>query len=72
VQLNTEAREQLRNAGISVAQWARENYFADSRWHGDACGCPDDRCIGFHHDEDGECGCLPALLSSRATLRKDL
>ena len=60
--LNMEALDQLREAGISEADWARVNDFPDARWHGDACGCPDDRCIGFHHDEDGECQCLPALL----------
>jgi hypothetical protein len=32
-------------------------------WHGDACGCTDDRCIGFHHDPDEPCGCLPVLLA---------
>ncbi|WIX78674.1 hypothetical protein QRX50_46300 [Amycolatopsis carbonis] len=59
--LNLHAREQLRAAGISQAQWARQ-YFGDGRWHGDECGCPDDRCIGFHHDAEDDCGCLPALL----------
>ena len=62
MRLNSEAREQLRTAGISQAQWARR-YFQDGRWHGDACGCPDDRCIGYHHDANDECGCLPALLA---------
>ncbi|TNC20901.1 helix-turn-helix domain-containing protein [Amycolatopsis alkalitolerans] len=64
MRLNSEAREQLRAAGISQAQWARLNYFPDGKWYGDACGCPDDRCIGFHHDTNDECGCLPALLSN--------
>lgn len=63
MRLNNEAREQLRAAGISQAEWARRNFCADGIWGGDACGCPDDRCIGFHHDEHDECGCLPALLA---------
>lgn len=25
---------------------------------GDRCGCPDDRCIGYHHYEDADCWCL--------------
>lgn len=66
MRLNSEAREQLQAAGITEDQWARENYFSDGKWYGDACGCPDDRCIGFHHDENDECGCLPALLVNRA------
>jgi hypothetical protein len=62
MRLNSQAREQLHAAGISEADWARHSYFPDGRWCGDACGCPDERCIGFHHDADDECGCLPALL----------
>lgn len=64
MRLNADARDQLQRAGISQAAWARQ-LFADGRWHGDACGCPDDRCIGYHHDECDECGCLRALLASR-------
>ncbi|MEV0065405.1 MULTISPECIES: hypothetical protein [unclassified Amycolatopsis] len=60
--LNEHAREQLRAAGVSPTEWARRNYFMDGQWHGDACGCPDDRCIGYHHDAEDDCGCLPALL----------
>jgi len=63
--LNDAARAALRDAGISQAAWARAQGFADGRWHGDACGCPDDRCIGFHHHGD-ECGCLAVLLAELA------
>lgn len=63
MRLNNTAREQLRNAGFSPAEWARRNHYTDGTWGGDACGCPDDRCIGFHHDAADDCGCLPALLS---------
>jgi hypothetical protein len=61
--LNATARATLRDAGISQAEWARRNWSADGKWHGDNCGCPDDRCIGYHHDEPDDCGCLPSLLA---------
>jgi hypothetical protein len=60
--LNASAKAALRDAGVSQAEWARANWSADGRWHGDACGCPDDRCIGCHHYDDEECGCLRTLL----------
>lgn len=28
---------------------------------GDRCGCPDDRCIGFHHAAGEPCPCVAAL-----------
>lgn len=59
--LNDEARAALRDAGVSQAAWARRHFDVVS-WWGDVCGCPDDRCIGFHHDAQDECGCLRALL----------
>ena len=67
MKLNEDAKTALREAGVSQAAWARANYYSDGRWHGDACGCPDDRCIGYHHDEDGECGCLQVLLEQYLT-----
>jgi hypothetical protein len=64
VKLNDTAKAQLRDHGVSQAEWARR-HFGDGRWHGDACGCPDDRCAdGYHHDDGEDCGCLPALLES--------
>ena len=33
-----------------------------SHWHGDRCGCPDDRCIGHHHENLYDCSCLRAVL----------
>ena len=30
----------------------------------------DDRCIGFHHDEGEECGCLEAIIQNRAKDRE--
>lgn len=60
--LNATAKAMLREAGISQAAWARANYMRDGKWCGDACGCADDRCIGYHHDADDDCGCLPATI----------
>ena len=62
MRLNTDACEQIGNAEISPAQWAR-HHFQDGIWHGDACGCADDRCVGYHHDAHDDCRCLPALLA---------
>jgi hypothetical protein len=63
MKLNEAAKDKLREAGISQAAYARSQGFTDGRWRGDYCGCPDDRCIGFHHDVFAECGCLPVLLA---------
>lgn len=60
--LNATARQILENHGISAKQWAVIQGWPDGTWHGDACGCNDDRCIGFHHDKSQECGCIWALL----------
>jgi hypothetical protein len=67
--LNSAAKSALRDAGVTQAAWARAHGFSDGRWHGDACGCPDDRCIGFHHGAAEECRCLPALLADARTRR---
>jgi hypothetical protein len=60
--LNDTAKELLREAGITQAEWAYVNGY-DGGWGGDACGCPDDRCIDHHHDAEDDCECLPALLA---------
>lgn len=62
--LGPAAREELDAAGITPAAWARV-HFTDGRWHGDVCGCPDDRCTGRHHDHDEPCRCLTALINDR-------
>lgn len=31
---------------------------------GDKCGCQDDRCVGHHHDESDECGCLEPCIEA--------
>lgn len=73
MKLNEAAKATLRAAGISPADWARtsagqlpEGGAWGDEWTGDACGCPDDRCIGYHHYEDEECGCLPVLIEQYA------
>lgn len=48
-------------AGIELADLIAQRW-TDGQWHGDKCGCTDDRCIGHHHDEREDCGCLPALI----------
>lgn len=63
MKLNEAARTALRDAGVSQAAWARHHGYVDGRWFGDACGCPDDHCIGYHHDEHDECNCLAELLA---------
>lgn len=68
-QLNHAARETLRWAGLTPGVWAkRHGYDSAKAWRGDECGCPDDRCIGYHHDAEEDCGCLPALIDD---LRRD-
>lgn len=61
--LNAAARDLLREHRISAAKWTRIQ-FGGSEWFGDACGCNDDRCIGFHHDAAAACGCLPAMIGN--------
>lgn len=78
--LNNQARQILAEAGITEAEWIAYGGWLDevtdeaggrrwvpsAEWHGDACGCDDDRCIGYHHDAGEECGCLPVLIEKRA------
>ena len=47
--------------GVTIAGYVRHT-FPDGVWGGDECGCTDDRCIGYHHDETDECGCLPVCV----------
>lgn len=62
--LNEDARNALSAAGLTMAAWTRRHFgTAATSWRGDSCGCPDDRCIGYHHDAQDECQCLPALLA---------
>jgi hypothetical protein len=59
--LSKQARSTIKASGITIAAYTR-HWFADGKWYGDRCGCPDDRCIGFHHADEGDCGCLPVTL----------
>lgn len=66
--LNANARDLLQAFEISQAAWIRHHFGQNATtWRGDACGCPDDRCIGYHHDADEDCGCLGALLDDPGT-----
>jgi hypothetical protein len=64
--LNPAALAALADAGVSPAEWAQANWSETEEWHGDVCGCPDDRCAGHHHDAGQECGCLRSLLEDYA------
>jgi hypothetical protein len=73
--LSREAREILRYAyrggdryGYTAKEWAETTgaIGADGKWCGDSCGCSDDRCIGYHHDETDACQCLPSLIDWHA------
>lgn len=67
--LSRAALHELRLYGLTRAQYA-QHFWDDGRWHGDTCGCPDDRCVGYHHDADEECGCLPVLAEDVAVWRR--
>lgn len=70
--LSAQARETIRARSylapdglrpVSIEGYARAQYMTSAaNWCGDSCGCPDDRCIGFHHYDENDCGCLPTLL----------
>lgn len=69
--LTPRARQAIREAGFTVAEFARMHGYADGKWHGDVCGCTDTgRCAnGFHHMGTDDCGCLPVLLEQAAAWR---
>ena len=60
--LSAQARDRIRAAGLTKAAYVR-TFWPDGVWRGDECGCTDDRCVGFHHEEGDPCGCLEALLA---------
>jgi len=69
--LNPSAKETLRSYGVTAAEWRRHHWGPEvTTWHGDTCGCPDDRCINHHHEEHEECRCLPVLLQQYAVQRE--
>lgn len=66
MKLNAEAKSIIKDAGFSQAAWARR-HFNTNTWFGDACGCPDDRCMdGYHHHPHEACGCLAYLITAPA------
>lgn len=66
--LGDAALERLRFAGFTPEQWAVAQ-FGSPQWLGDSCGCPDDRCDGYHHGAGDECSCLSVLLSEAIAAR---
>lgn len=65
-QLNEDARALLQGyiaEPVTETAWARFWQAGDPEWGGDECGCPDDRCIGHHHNANETCGCLRELIS---------
>lgn len=62
--LSMAARRVLRDAGIPAREYI-DSWSASGQWQGDTCGCPDDRCIGHHHDAEDDCGCLRTILDER-------
>lgn len=59
--MSKAARADIKDSGLTIAAYVRHHMGGDT-WHGDRCGCPDDRCIGHHHDGLDDCGCLPVLI----------
>jgi hypothetical protein len=68
--LTQTARDTIKQdyRSLTIAGYTR-HFFGDAGWGGDRCGCVDDRCIGFHHDDESACGCLPAWLDTYAAER---
>lgn len=64
MRLTALALDELNFRGLTGAAWSRIYNGTAEEWYGDDCGCFDDRCIGFHHDNESDCGCLRVLLES--------
>ncbi len=54
---------ETRAQRTTIAGYIRFNGFSDGKWGGDRCGCRDDRCIGYHHYDETDCGCLEVILA---------
>lgn len=64
------AAELIRESGLTVAEYQEHcGYDSADVWPGDKCGCPDDRCIGHHHGELEECGCVEMLIEEALAAR---
>lgn len=68
--LSPYAREVIRASGRTIASYVRSAGYADGEWHGDYCGCKDDRCIGYHHDGSDYCKCLEGWLDQLDEVRE--
>ena len=53
----------LKDAGVTRREYVEHWFGPGGPWGGDVCGCPDDRCIGYHHDDTDDCQCLPVCLA---------
>ncbi|MFK4806774.1 hypothetical protein ACI3KX_13005 [Microbacterium sp. ZW CA_36] len=51
----------LTNSYATVPEYIAHYFPGSDVWRGDACGCTDDRCTGYHH-EGPACGCLDVQL----------
>lgn len=49
-------------SNINPRYGARILWGETKSWRGDTCGCTDDRCIGYHHDENQDCLCVERVL----------
>lgn len=56
--LAADALDRLASVRQTEESWAVVRGWTDGVWRGDTCGCSDDRCIGYHHSANEECGCL--------------
>lgn len=55
--ISKQALIEIRWAGLTRAEFVRYSS-SDGVWYGDRCGCFDDRCAGYHHEEGERCHCL--------------
>ncbi len=60
--MDTTAKRIIQRAGLTVSAYVSHYSGPDGLWYGDSCGCTDDRCIGYHHYDQHDCGCLPVLI----------
>lgn len=68
--LSPRARDVIRASGRTIASYVRAGGYFDGEWHGDYCGCRDNRCIGYHHDGGDYCHCLDAWLEDLDKLKE--
>lgn len=59
--LSRTARTEIRDSGLTIVGYVRYHMGGET-WCGDRCGCTDNRCVGHHHDDPDDCGCLPILI----------